>query len=51
MKKEDTCGPIWVFAEQEEGRIQDISLQLIGKARAIADELNTTLEVILLRQD
>ena len=48
MKKEDTCGPIWVFAEQEEGRIQDISLQLIGKAHALADELNTTLEVILL---
>jgi electron transfer flavoprotein alpha subunit len=48
MIKEDTCGPIWVFAEQEEGRIQDVSLQLVGKARALAGELNTTVEVILL---
>lgn len=41
-------GPVWVFAEQEEGRIQDVSLQLVGKARALAGVLNVTVEVILL---
>jgi electron transfer flavoprotein alpha subunit len=48
MTTDDVCGPIWVFAEQEEGRIQDVSLQLVSKARALADELNTIVEVILL---
>jgi electron transfer flavoprotein alpha subunit len=48
MTREKTCGPIWVFAEQAEGRIQDVSLQLIGKARELAGALNTVVEVILL---
>ena len=48
MKKEDMCGPVWVFAEQAKGRIQDVSLQLVGKARELAGALNTTVEVILL---
>ncbi len=48
MTAEETFGPIWVFAEQAEGRIQDVSLQLVGKARKLADALNTSVEAILL---
>lgn len=48
MTKEKTCGPLWVFAEEAQGRIQDVSLQLIGKARELADARNTVVEVILL---
>ena len=48
MTRENTCGPILVFAEQMEGQIQDVSLQLVGKARELACALNTTVEVILL---
>jgi len=27
-------GEVWVFAEQEEGALHDVSLELCGKARA-----------------
>jgi hypothetical protein len=48
MAMQNACGPIWVFAEQMEGRIQDVSLQLIGKARELAGALNVAVEVVLL---
>jgi electron transfer flavoprotein alpha subunit len=48
MTMKNICGPIWVFAEAAQGRIQDVSLQLIGKARDLADALKTGVEVILL---
>jgi electron transfer flavoprotein alpha subunit len=48
MAMENTRGPVWVFAEQAEGRIQDVSLQLVGKARELAGALNVAVEVILL---
>jgi electron transfer flavoprotein alpha subunit len=41
-------GPVWVAAEQAEGRIQNVSLQLVGKARQLADELGACVEVVLL---
>jgi len=41
-------GPVWVIAEQIGGRILTVSLQLIGHARKLADEINTSVEVILL---
>jgi len=48
MTREKTFGPLWVFAEQAEGRILDVSLQLVGKARELAAVINTAVEVILL---
>jgi len=54
---ENTCGPVWVIAEQIGGRILAVSLQLIGHARKLADELETSgvgrvsipaVEVVLL---
>lgn len=41
-------GPVWVIAEQIEGRVRAVSFQLIGHARKLADELGTPVEVILL---
>jgi len=41
-------GPVWVIAEQIDCRILAVSLQLIGHARKLADELETSVEVVLL---
>lgn len=41
-------GPVWVVAEQADCRILDVSLQLLGKARALADELGVEVEAALL---
>lgn len=45
---ENTCGPVWVIAEQIGSRVLAVSLQLIGHARELADELGTSVEVVLL---
>jgi len=44
----NTLGPVWVIAEQIDGRILAVSLQLIGQVRKLADELGTSVEVVLL---
>ena len=41
-------GPVGIVAEQVDCRIQDVSLQLIGKGRTLADELGVDLEAVLL---
>lgn len=41
-------GAVWVIAEQIEDHIQPVSLQLVGKARQLAENLGTRVEVILL---
>ncbi|MEA2110406.1 MAG: electron transfer flavoprotein subunit alpha/FixB family protein [Pseudomonadota bacterium] len=46
-----STGPVWVFAEQNKGTILPVSLELIGRARGLADDLGTTLEVIVLGKD
>ena len=43
-----TCGPVWVVAEQVDGRIRTVSMQLVGHARKLADQLGTDVEVVLL---
>jgi electron transfer flavoprotein alpha subunit len=45
---ENTWGPVWVIAEQIGGRVLAVSLQLIGHARQLADELRTSVEAVLL---
>jgi electron transfer flavoprotein alpha subunit len=42
------CGPVWVVAEQIDCRILPVSLQLIGQARKLAKELNTSVETVIL---
>ncbi|MFA4945257.1 MAG: electron transfer flavoprotein subunit alpha/FixB family protein [Lentisphaeria bacterium] len=40
-------GNVWVFIEQDAGRIADVSLELVCKARELADTLGVKVEAIL----
>lgn len=44
-------GPVWVIAEQNDCRAEIVSLQLLGKARELADELGVACEAVLLGHD
>ena len=47
-KKEKGQGSgVWVFAEQRDGKIASVSLELLGAGRRLADELGTGLSAIL----
>ena len=48
MAIENARGPVWVLAEQREGQILSVSLQLMGHARTLADQLGVSAEAILL---
>ena len=39
---------VWVIAEQIRGDIPGVSLELIGQARKIADDLGVVVEAVLL---
>lgn len=39
---------VWVFAEQRDGKLQKVALELLGKGREIADKLNVELTALLL---
>ena len=39
---------IWIFIEQDEGRIADVSLELVAKGRELADQLGSELVALLL---
>jgi electron transfer flavoprotein alpha subunit len=41
-------GPVWVIAEQAGFEVEIVSLQLLGKARELADELGVACEAVLL---
>lgn len=40
-------GEVWVFAEQEDGSLHDVSLELCGKARELADRLGVPTGIVL----
>jgi electron transfer flavoprotein alpha subunit len=40
-------GEVWVFAEQEDGELHDIALELCGKARQLADHAGVKMAAIL----
>ena len=42
---------VWVIAEQIDCLLQSVSLQLIGQARNLADQLETSVEAILLGEN
>ena len=39
---------VWVFAEQKEGKLNPVSIELLGIARALADELGQDVSALLL---
>ena len=41
-------GEVWVFAEQEDGKLSEVPLELMGKGRELADTLGVPLGCVLL---
>ncbi|NLZ04618.1 MAG: electron transfer flavoprotein subunit alpha/FixB family protein [Phycisphaerae bacterium] len=41
-------GEVWVFAEQHDGRLEETSIELMSKARHLADTLKVRLGMLLL---
>jgi electron transfer flavoprotein alpha subunit len=48
MPKENAHSAVWVVAEQTDGQLLSVSLQLMGCARMLADQLGTFADAILL---
>jgi len=44
-------GEVWVFAEQEEGKVAEIAFELLGKARELADKLGVKVGAVLMGAD
>ena len=40
-------GEVWVFAEQEDGQLSDVPLELLSKARELADQLGVPMAAVL----
>ncbi|MDO4628109.1 MAG: electron transfer flavoprotein subunit alpha/FixB family protein [Planctomycetia bacterium] len=47
MGKPNRQGEVWVFAEQQDGVLADVSLELCGKARELADRLGVKAGAVL----
>ena len=47
MGKPNRKGEVWVFAEQQDGVLHDVSLELCGKARELADRLGVGVGAVL----
>lgn len=43
----NTSGEVWVFAEQEDGKLADVSLELLSKARELASTLDVPVGAVL----
>lgn len=43
-----TKGEVWVFAEQEEGKLAEIPFELLGKARELAAKLGVKVGAVLM---
>lgn len=39
---------LWVFAEQKEGKVQEVAFELLGKARELSDKLSCEVSAVLL---
>jgi len=50
-EQKEKIGPVWVVAEQIDCRLLSVSTQLVGQARKLADEIDTSVEAILLGDD
>ena len=47
MSNKNLQGEVWVFAEQEGGKLHDVALELCGKARELADTLGVQVGAVL----
>ena len=48
MTHHETQNDIWVFAEQRNGVLHGVSLELLGKARELAKQAGSSVGAILL---
>lgn len=48
MATDRSKGEVWVFAEQEDGQLSEVPLELLGKGRELADRLGVPLAAVLL---
>ncbi len=48
MNRVNRKGEVWVFAEQEDGKLHDVGLELLSKGRELADQLGVKLGACLL---
>ncbi len=44
-------GEVWIFAEQEGGKLSDVPLELMSKGRSLADKLGVPLAAVLAGKD
>ncbi|MFW6124791.1 MAG: electron transfer flavoprotein subunit alpha/FixB family protein [Pirellulales bacterium] len=44
-------GEVWIFAEQEDGSLTEVALELCGRARQLADELGAKVGAVLPGDD
>ena len=44
----NTQGEVWVFAEQEEGKLSDVPFELLGKARELAGKVGQKVFCLLI---
>ncbi|HSQ34325.1 MAG TPA: electron transfer flavoprotein subunit alpha/FixB family protein, partial [Peptostreptococcaceae bacterium] len=42
---------VWVFVEQRDKKVQNVSIELLGKGREIADKLDSKLTAVILGHD
>jgi electron transfer flavoprotein alpha subunit len=47
MIEPNRSGEVWVYAEQQDGELHDVALELAGKARQLADQLNVKTGAVL----
>jgi len=40
-------GEVWVFAEQQEGKLNEVSMELLGRARLLAEKLGVKVGAVL----
>lgn len=48
---ERPAAEVWVFVEQEYGRVHPVAFELIGEGKRLADDLNGKLTAVLLGED
>jgi len=48
MSRVNPKGEVWVFAEQADGRLHEVGLELLSKGRELADQLGVPLAACLL---
>ena len=48
MIKVNRDGEVWVYAEQDDGHLREVVLELCGKARDLADELGVSAGAVLV---